>query len=186
MSISATKNVLRHVYYDGLMYITNRVVARIPSHTVRKWYYRRVMQCEIGKGSYIFMDAWFDTKGGFRLGCDSTINRGCRLDSRGTLIIGNNVSISAEACLLTADHDPQSTAFTGRTAPVVIEDDVFLGTRAVILPGVTIGRGAIVAVGAVVTKTVEPFSIVAGVPARKIGERTRELDYRVSYCRLFS
>jgi len=65
-----------------------------------------------------------------------------------------------------------------RCRPVVIEDHVWIGMRAIILPGVRIGRGAVVAVGAVVTRDVEPLTVVAGVPARVIGSRDpRGLDY---------
>jgi acetyltransferase-like isoleucine patch superfamily enzyme len=63
---------------------------------------------------------------------------------------------------------------------------VFVGTRATILPGVTLHEGSAVAAGAVVTRSVEPFTIVAGVPARPIGKRPQQLDYETSYCRLFS
>ena len=180
------KNFVRNVRYDGLLYVANRIVAVVPFHAVRQWFYRRVLDCEIGEGSSISMGAWFDSKGGFRLGRNSTINQNCRLDSRGTLIIGDNVSISAEVCLLTADHDPQSATFAGRTLPIVIEDYAFIGTRAMVLAGVTIGRGAIVAAGAIVTKNVEPFAIVAGVPARVIGERNRDLQYSARYQRSFT
>ena len=55
-------------------------------------------------------------------------------------------------------------------APVVIEDDVWIGAGAIVLPGVTVGRGSIVAAGAVVTRSIEPHTIVAGVPARQIGQ----------------
>lgn len=180
------KRHLKQIHYDGLLYITNHFVNRVPSHTFRLWYYRSIMRCEIGAGSYIFMGAWFDSRGGFRMGRDCTINQRCRLDSRGGISIGDNVSISAEVAILTADHDPQSVSFESRLGEVVIERDVFVGTRAMILPSVIIGRGAVVAAGAVVTKSVEPFAIVAGTPARKIGERRQDIDYRVSYCRLFS
>ena len=56
----------------------------------------------------------------------------------------------------------------GKSAPITIEDDVWLATRAVVLKGVTVGRGAVVATGAVVTKDVPPYTLVAGVPARPI------------------
>ena len=171
---------------DALLYLNNRVVARFPSHTVRLFFYRRIMKYQIGEQSHIFMDAWFDAKGRFSLGAHSSINRNCRLDNRGTLTIGDNVSISNDVSILTADHDPSSPTFSGRKTPVIIEDHVFIGTRAMILPGVTIGQGAIVAAGAIVTKSVEPFAIVAGVPARKIGERNRALNYQADYMRLFS
>ncbi|MDQ6808388.1 MAG: acyltransferase [Verrucomicrobiota bacterium] len=176
----------RRVAFDGLIYLCNTIVGRLPSHTLRKAFYRGVMRCAIGEGSYIFSGAQFDTRGGFTLGHDSTINQNCRLDNRGGLAIGDHVSISAEVCILTADHDPRSATFAGRDKPVSIGDYAFIGTRALILPGTKIGRGAVVAAGSVVTKEVAPLSIVAGAPAREIGRRDPTLDYRVGYCRLFA
>ena len=132
------------------------------------------------------MGAQFDTKGDFKLGDNSTINQDCRLDNRGGLEIGNNVSISANVCVLTADHDPQSADFAGRNRQVRIADYVFVGTRAMILPGVTIGRGAVVAAGAVVTKNVAERSIVAGCPAKEIGTRQADLNYEINYGRFFA
>ncbi len=176
---------LRQIGYEGLLYFTNRVLARIPSHQLRLFFYRRIMRFAIGSKSYIFMDAWFDTKGGLTMADHSVVNQKCRLDTRGTITIGSNVSISAEVCILTADHDPASPSFAGRHRPVTIGDFVFVGTRAVILPGVTLGKGAVVAAGAVVTRDVAPFDIVAGCPARKIGSRNKELLYETDYGRLF-
>jgi len=69
--------------------------------------------------------------------------------------------------------------------PVVIEDYAWVATRAMILPGVTIGQGAVVAAGSVVTKDVEPKSIVAGNPARCIRERKGIQRYTLNYARLF-
>ena len=177
---------LRRVWLDGLLFICNRLVANIPIHLVRLVFYRSVMRFEIGEHSYIFSGARFDTRGQFRLARNSTINEGCRLDNRGGLSIGENVSISAETCILTADHDPHDPAFGGRNRPVVIEDYVFIGTRALILPGVRLGRGAVVGAGSVVTKEVAPLSIVAGSPAREIGKRNSDLNYKIDYHRLFA
>jgi len=133
-------SLLRRLWFYGILFLCNHVVGHFPSHAVRRWFYRAVMRFEIGKRAFIFMGAHFDSRGDFKLGDHSTINRGCRLDNRGGLEIGSNVSISAEVCILTADHDPQSASFAGRTKPVRIGDQVFIGTRAMILPGVTIGR----------------------------------------------
>jgi acetyltransferase-like isoleucine patch superfamily enzyme len=177
---------LRRVRFDGLLFMCNRTVASIPSHRVRLAFYRGVMRFEIGEHSYIFSGARFDTRGSFRLGRNSTINERCRLDNRGCLSIGDNVSISAEVCILTADHDPRDPKFAGRTRPVTLQDYVFIGTRALILPGVTIGRGAVVGAGSVVTKNVAPLAIVAGSPAREIGKRNPDLNYQVNYQRLFA
>jgi maltose O-acetyltransferase len=176
---------IKRIYADGFLYLTNRVVARIPLHVIRLSFYRYCLCLEIGTDSYIFMDAWFDSNKNFKMGSNSVINQKCRLDNRGGIIIGENVSISAEVCILTADHDLQTCDLAGRHRPVHIEDYVFIGTRAMILPGVTLGKGCAVAAGAVVTKNVPPFTIVAGVPAKPIGTRPTELQYRLNYCRLF-
>jgi maltose O-acetyltransferase len=178
--------LLRRIQFDGLLFLCNRVVAHIPSHAFRKFFYRSVMKFEIGEKSFIFCRAHFDTRAAFRMGRHSTINAECRLDNRGGITIGDNVSISAQVCILTADHDPGSRTFVGRERAVRIEDHAFVGTRAMILPGTTIGRGAVVAAGAIVTKDVSPLAIVAGSPAKEIGRREPTLDYQVDYCRLFA
>ncbi len=178
-------HLLRVLNFDGTLFIANRIVARVPSHRFRLWFYRQIMGFAIDKGSFIFMDAWFDCKRHFVMGKDSVVNQNCRLDNRGGLTIGNNVSISAETCILTADHDIHLHDAAGRNRAVDIHDYVFIGTRAMILPGVTIGRGAVVAAGAVVTKDIEAFAIVGGVPAKVIGRRPTNLDYSASYVRLF-
>lgn len=103
------------------------------------------------------------------------------MDGRGIVKIGNSVSISHRVAIVSAGHDPQSPTFGYRSAPITIGDYVWIGVNATILKGVTIGEGAVVAAGAVVTKDVEPYAIVAGVPARKIGERPKGLDYK---CRM--
>ncbi len=168
-----------------LILISNRVVAFVPSHTLRLLFYRLVMRCDIGLNTCIFMGAWFDTWGNFRIGKDSVINQNCRIDSRGGVMIGDNVSISADVCILTADHDLLDTEFKGRESPVIIEDYVFIGTRSMILRGVTLGKGSAVAAGSIVTKDVPPFTIVAGIPARPIGHRPKDLNYNCQYRRLF-
>lgn len=182
------KDWLRSVYYDGLLFIANRVISHIPSHFVRIFFYRHVMKFSIGRSSHIFMDAWFDAKGrgSFVMGDHSVVNQNCRLDNRGSIVIGNGVSISAEVTILTADHDLQSPSFAGRVRQVSIGDYVFIGTRALVLPGIAVGTGAAIAAGAIVTKDVPEFSIVAGCPAKQIGRRSLiSFGYDAGYFRRF-
>lgn len=167
-----------------VLYLANWWVNRVPFHAIRNAYYRAVCRLELASGSSLHMGAVLYTLGGVRIGPKTTIDQSVRLDGRGGLVIGAGVSIAPEVALLTADHDPQSSDFAGRVAEVVIEDHVWLGTRAMVLPGVRVGRGAVVAAGAVVTKDVPPYAIVGGVPARVIGERTEDLQYAFDYFRL--
>ena len=99
---------------------------------------------------------------------------GCSITAEERIAIGHRVMIGAGALILDSDAHPldpweRFTGILGRTAPVVIADDVFVGARAIILKGVHIAKGAIVAAGAVVTKDVAAYTIVGGNPARPIG-----------------
>ena len=97
------------------------------------------------------------------------INSGCKMQDQGGIYIGNDVLIGHNACLLTLNHEmePENRADM-HPKPIHIEDKVWLGSNVTVLPGVTIGEGAIVAAGAVVTKDVESNTIVGGVPAKII------------------
>jgi acetyltransferase-like isoleucine patch superfamily enzyme len=106
------------------------------------------------------------------IGSDAVINHGCVLQTLGGVHIGEHASISEGVYLMTAGHDGGDPQFALVTRLIVIEDYAWIGVRATLLAGVTIGRGAVVTAGAVVTKDVPPFAIVAGVPARIIGHRT--------------
>jgi acetyltransferase-like isoleucine patch superfamily enzyme len=155
------------------------IVGYIPLHHVRRFFYR-LAGMSIGQGSTIHTLARFYNPANISLGKDTIIGEGAVLDGRDTLRIGNHVDFASEVMVYNAQHDVNDPAFKASQAPVVIEDYVFIGPRAIILPGVTIGKGAVVAAGAVVTKDVKPFEIVGGVPAKAIGERTqKELQYRL-------
>ena len=163
------------------MYIANHFINRVPSYYIRNWFYRNIFRVKIGRGTAIHMGLKLFTIGGIEIGENCVINRDCLIDGRGSVKIGENVNISPEVMIWTADHDPKSPDFAGRIGNVNIGDFAWLSTRSIILPGVIIGTGSVVAAGAVVTSNVSPYSIVAGVPARRIGERARNLSYRLNY-----
>ena len=105
------------------------------------------------------------------IGEDCFINDGVRFDTAAAITIGDRVAIGHEVLVLTSSHDLGDTDQRARhvtTDPVRIEDGAWLGSRAIVLPGVTIGRGAVVGAGAVVTVSVAADTIVAGVPARLV------------------
>lgn len=171
--------------FDALLYVCNRVVAVLPSARLRQFFYRHVMRLELGPGVKILSGLWLDCRGKCRIGNNSVINQDCRLDNRGGIRIGANVSISPGVHILTADHDLASPDFQGRELPVIIGDRVFIGSRAIILPGVSLGEECAVGAGSVVTGNVEPGAIVAGAPAKVIGRRPGNFRYDTSYRRHF-
>lgn len=166
-------------------YICNRWISGVPFFFIRNFYYRWVMKFDFGRDSSMLMGIRFSQRGNLKIGSSSIVNWGCWLDNRGGIEIGECVSISPDVFIITADHDMNAADAAGRESPVLIEDYAFIGARATILPGVTVRRGAVVAAGSVVTKDVDEYEVVAGVPAKKIGERKQDLDYRPNYRPLF-
>ena len=120
------------------------------------------MYIDIGKHSSIRSNVKILCKFGrhITIGNNSIINEGCLLDGRtGKIIIGNNVSVSREVMIYTLEHKIDCDYFKTESGDVIINDYVWLGSRFVILPGVEIGEGAVVASGAVVTKDIPPMSV---------------------------
>lgn len=112
-----------------------------------------------------------------------SVGPGVLLDARKGLEIGENSVIAYESIIWTLNHDYNDIHFGSKGAKVVIGPYVWICSRSIILPGVIIGEGAVVASGAVVTKDVPPYSIVAGIPAKVIGYRERK-KYDYGYKRL--
>jgi len=159
----------------------NDFIGKLPSRKLRKLYLR-IWLGSLGKHTGVMMGARFLNGRKVFIGDHNVINRGCVLDGRRyTIRTGRNVSIGPESVILTLGHDPQSPDFDCRGGDVEIGDYAWLGYRVLVLPGVTIAAGAVVGAGSVVAKSVEPYTIVAGNPARKIGERQNALSYEHNY-----
>ena len=160
--------------FSGLrLYLYNHGFNRIPFACVRKVFARFYLV--LGRESNILMNVTILnsslSRRQIQIGDNSVVNAHCLLDGRiGKLIIGNNVDIARETNIFTLEHDPNSDMHDSRGGDVVIEDYVWIASRVTILPGVRIGRGAVVASNAVVTKDVPDYAIVAGVPARVVGD----------------
>ena len=162
-----------------------RWVGFIPSHTFRKVAYF-LSGVKIGKGSTVHMWVNFFNPMGIEIGEDTIIGDRCFLDGRDKLKIGNHVDIASQVLIYNSEHDINDENFKAITAPVEIGDFVFIGPRAIILPGVKIGKGAVVGAGAIVTKDVGEFKIVGGVPAKEIGERSlKNPEYKLGRAALF-
>ena len=181
-AVPLVKRVLWLVYCFLFEYITNHVVGYIPCVLLRWLYYRYVLGIRMERSVYIYMGLyWYPTDKKVVIGRNTAINRNVIMDARDDVYIGKNVNISAEAAIYTGGHRINSTDFAYYSAPVRIEDRVWIGTRAMIMPGVTIGEGAVILPGAVVTQSVPPFSLVGGVPGKVIGTRQKDLTYDLTY-----
>jgi O-antigen/teichoic acid export membrane protein/acetyltransferase-like isoleucine patch superfamily enzyme len=177
---------IRRTSAAAVKYLTNYLLSYVPSYTLRYLWYRHMLGWDIGEGTTILMGQYIQMTGirtsGRRvsIGSGTVINQKCLIYTSSGLVIGDHVSISAEVALITGTHDINDPNFTSDYRPIVIDDYVWIGTRAMILQGVTIGQGAVVMAGAVVTHDVAPFAVVGGVPAKPITERRlRDLSYRL-------
>jgi maltose O-acetyltransferase len=165
-----------------LYFLTN--LGYVPSRRIRHFFYRRVGM-KIGTDSFVAWRARFFCPEGVAIGDYTSVGNDAFLDGRRNLSIGSCVNIASQALIFTEEHDINDPMFACSGGPVVIEDYVFMGSRVTVLPGVRIGRGAVVAAGAVVTRDVAPYTLVGGVPAKRIGERSKDLRYRVGIGRRF-
>ena len=156
--------------------LTNSILPSLP-WCVRRFAMRK-LGMKIGKGTYVDSRCYIMNLNKLSIGKDSHINRMVTLDARGGLTIGDSVSVSHGVMIMTGSHDVQSRHFPVKFYPIEIGDFVWIGCGAMVLQNVKIGKGAVVSAGAVVTKDVPPYTIVGGVPAKVIGHRTENLEYR--------
>ena len=162
-------------------YITRVFLMNVPFHFVRKAIIKLKFN-KVGKKTNFLLGIEFRHSKNISIGSNSVINKRVLLDGRGgKLCIGNNVDIAQETNIWTLEHDVHDDYHTSIGGDVIIEDYVWIASRVTILPGIRIGRGAVIASNSVVTKDVSPMTIVGGVPAKKIGIRDSKLLYELNY-----
>jgi acetyltransferase-like isoleucine patch superfamily enzyme len=165
--------------FSSLLRLSLAVTAKIPSHHVRTFLYKTVFAMTIGKKAVIYYGAEIRAPWMITIGEGTVIGDKAILDGRFGISIGKNCNFSTGAWLWTLQHDVNDPWFTteGQGAPIIVGDRSWLSCRTVILPGVKIGEGSVIAAGAVVTKSTVPYSINGGIPGKKIGERNKDLKY---------
>lgn len=128
--------------------------------------------------SRVFIDSrvYFRYPNRVFLGSDVSVNRGCEFfpswyNPMATIVIGNNVRLGPGIRFFAAGHDTGDINLADTSAPIIVGNNVWIGGGSVILQGVAIGEGAIIAAGSVVTKDVADYTIFGGVPAKFIKKR---------------
>lgn len=148
---------------------------RMYAQTYMRYYFWKQFLKRVGKDVVIMDNVQIVDPWNIEIGNHFYINNHCTLLGFGSIKIGDYVMLGEYCEILAGEHEysglqPMMLQET-KSGSIIIEDDVWVGTHAVILPNVTIGRGSIIAAGAVVTKSVPPFTIVGGVPAKIIKRR---------------
>jgi maltose O-acetyltransferase len=141
----------------------------------------RLTNIRLGAGTVIHTPARFLGMGCITVGSHTTINSNCYLDNRVGLIIGSNVSVAHGTKIYTLGHDIDDPHFAVKGAEVEIGDYACIFSNVLIMPGVKIGKGAVVFAGSVVTKDVGEYEVVGGNPAKFIRHRSKDLRYQVDH-----
>ncbi len=161
-------------------YLALRAVACLwPFEYSRPLVYGQLVK-KLGRGVAIKPFVYLHYGGHTEIGDRVFVNAGVILEDAGGITIGEGTHIGCRAVITTTDHDYGKGLESVCPRPVRIGKNVWIGANSTILPGVTIGDGAIVGAGAVVTSDVEPYAVVAGVPARKI--KTRRIEKSAAAC----
>jgi putative colanic acid biosynthesis acetyltransferase WcaF len=163
----------RSMLVRGLWSVLSLVVFEsgwVPLYGIKRWLLRR-FGASIGAGVVIKPHVRIKFPWRLRIGEQSWIGEGVWIDNLATVHLANDACVSQGAYLCTGSHDHRRVTFDLIVKPIVVESAAWIGARAVLLPGVTVHRGAVVAAGSVVTRDVPPGVIVGGSPSRVIGER---------------
>lgn len=202
-SISNKKNdegICKHPHKQSFckLFLTNLITSYtryfiinlgfVPSHKIRNYIYKKILLVNMGDKCTIYYGCEIRDTFNLFLGNGTIIGDKCLLDARNGVFIGENVNFSSNVSIYTQQHDHRCPNFgcsTGPQSKVVIGNRVWIGPNVIILPGVTIGEGAVIGAGAVVTKDILPYSINTGIPAKKVGDRTKNLNYEFNGKHIF-
>ena len=154
-------------------------IGLLPSHHIRRFVYK-ALGAEIGKNVVFHFRTEIRGIHRLKIGAGTIIGDNALLAAQRGLTIGENVNLSSNVSIYSGEHDHRDPYFRStpeKTRPITIGDRVWIGSNAIILTGVNIGEGAVCCAGCVVTKDVEPYAVVAGIPAKKVNERPHDLRY---------
>ena len=165
--------------------IYNIFINKIPVHAIRIGWLR-CGGAKIGKGSSIWRHTEVLGVNNLIMGDDSVIGWHCQIDARAGLRIGDHVAIASHVLIIAGSHDLTAPEFWSVSAPIVIEDYVWVASRALIAHGAHLERGCVVTAQTLVAKRIAAYKIVGGSGAKPMGERPHDLNYRVGGRGLFT
>lgn len=164
-------------YLKGAVALFLKLLSHFPSQHFRTWCLKYFFRMKISSNVVLYSGFQVRKPRGISIGKGTVVGYNCELDGRRGLTIGSNVNISSDVMIYTLQHDYNSVDFRQSGGSVEIGDYCWISARSIILPGVKIGEGAVVAAGAVVTKDVSPYTVVGGIPAKQIATRNINLKY---------
>jgi putative colanic acid biosynthesis acetyltransferase WcaF len=168
-----------------LNFLYNDFISHLPVHWLRKGFLR-LFNKKIDHSVVILMHVRILNFWKIKLGERVVINQHCLLDCRKySISISNDTDIGPYTRIWTLEHDPNDPHHSLKGGDVIIEDHVWAASAVTILPGVRIGRGAVLANSCLIIKDVKSMEIIGGVPGKVIGIRKNELNYTLNYTPLF-
>ena len=176
--------LLKKIWHRCGELVFNMVITHIPSHFIRLTVLR-ALGATIGRDTWILRGTTVLWISGLTVGNDCNIGFRCMLDARGTITVGDHVVIASDTHFITATHDIESPDFVAVIKPITVEDYVWIASRATLLCGTSIGRGAVVAACSLINRDVPSMQVVGGVPAKEIGSRTSTPQFKTTWRPLF-
>lgn len=167
----------QRVLFGSYSFLENSLygILNILPHFLRKLIIKCLLK-SMGKDVYIDHEVYIRYPKKMSIGNNVTINRGCKFfcshyNKEAKIMIGNNVGIAPYVTFLSAGHDHEYLNVPNTGDSIVIKDYVWIGSRSIILQGVTIGEGAVIGAGSIVTKDIPDWSIAVGNPAKVVKKR---------------
>lgn len=167
----------KRIYY-AITLFGNVMINKIPSRHLRKWFYQ-ALGAKIGNKTVICRRVEILLPKGLQLANNIAIGWFAELDARGGIVVDHDTNISSHVKLVTGSHDIDNPDYIADFRPIHIGHHCWLGTGAIVLQNVSIGNGAVVAAGAVVTKDIPEYEVWGGVPAKFIRTRERGNAYHI-------
>lgn len=180
-----SNDYLRNQIVYIVIFLHNIIYNLLPFFFIKNIYLKLIGN-KIGKQTYIHIPIRFMYHKNLEIGDNVHVGYSCNLDARCGIKIGNNVTIGPYTKLLSIGHDIDDPQYIGKGKTIEIGDNVVFFYNCIVMPGVKIAEGAVILTGAVVTKDVEPYSVVGGNPAKHLRYRSKDLQYKINQSYWFS